>query len=456
MDINSPLGELLNDIEVGEEFELGIASYKVVEKLPPIVGAFRISTNIRNDINPGTDCFYQLSIEGDGVEGILKHIEAMSQQKQLIDAQIEGQTIPLLMRLNQTHKNELMRGSLLYLCDRESNLGFKLYSGGVIIKESVVLDVISLAYLSITGFCHGLLRTQITPYITRETKEVVSSWLEQVGRADYFSIAKVDSGFIKMTADDVAKDNTVNNLSLLLERCSLISPKSFDMPEMITSVRDILDISHYSSLKASISNSIPIFCLDSMFCSLYEQLGVPLANVNQLITDAKVATQMVESRHVECHVHYGLAAPIMHQDVVELCRQKEKGQYLAAQIIKMYPNDYPSSDTALSVLTECCLKSICSTCLNLNGNFALSEWRFTEHIVYAACEASMQCLKGDTCEQRLAGLISNVLEILSSTLDAKDMAIQLFRRFVQGHFLSAQQINIELMAFKAIDFPRTE
>ncbi|WP_210441888.1 GapS6b family protein [Vibrio crassostreae] len=455
LDLSSPLGELLDETDIGEEFELGVASYRVVEKLPPIVGAFRISTNIRNDINPGTDCFYQLFIEGDGVEDILKHIDSMSQQKQLVDAQIDGKAIPLLMRLNETHKHDLMRGAFLYLCDRESNLNFELYSDGEVIRESVVLDAMSLAYLSITGFCHGFIRTNITPYITRETKEVVSSWLEQMGRADYLSIAKVDNGFIKMTADDVSKDDSFSNLRILLDHCSLISPQSINMPEMITKVRDILDVSHYSSLKASISNSIPVFCLDSMFCSLYGQLGISLANVNQLVTDAKVATQMIESRHVECHIHYGLAVPIMHQDVVELCRQKEKGQYLAAQILKMYPNSYPSADTALSVLTECCLKSICSTYINLEGKFNLSEWRFTEHIVYAACEASMLCLKGDTCEQRISGLISAVLGILSSTASAQNMALQLFRRFVQGHFLCAEQIDIELMKLKATEFPHT-
>ena len=174
--------------------------------------------------------------------------------------------------------------------------------------------------------------------------------------------------------------------------------------------------------------------------------------MKQLITDAMNATQLIERRNVECHIHYGLATPIMYQDLVELCSQNEKGQYLAAQILKMYPNNYPSVKTALWVLTECCLKSICTTCINLKGNFSLSEWRFTKHIVYAACQASMQCLKGDSCEQRLTVLIFAVLEKLSPTVIAKNLALQLFRQFVQGHFLCAEKIDIELRALRKEPF----
>ncbi|EGR2571797.1 TPA: hypothetical protein ACGGS2_002628 [Vibrio cholerae] len=451
LDTDTPLGKNLKDADVGDKIELGMTTYQVIERLPPIVGAFRISVNIRNDINPGSDCFYQLWFEEDNVEDLLNQIGAISQKKQIIDAEIDGQTIPLLMRLHETHQNDLIRGSFLYLIDKNSNSNLRLYSDGEIIKESVVLDALSLAYLSLTGFCHGLIRKGIKLYITRETKEIVSDWLEQTGRADYFSISKSEQGFLKTTADDIAKDASFNNLQLLYGKCELISSQSIDMPEMITKVRDTLDISHYSSLKASMSHSIPFLCLDSMFCSLYRQLDIPLANVSQFMNDACTATKTAESRHAECHIQYGLTVPIMHRDVVELCSQKEKGQYLAAKILKMYPNNYPSTDTALQVLTECCLKSICSAYIELKGQRSFFEWRYTEHVVYACSESSMLCLEGDTCEQRLARLISEVFKILGSASNITNFALILFRQFVQGHFLDSHQIDVELRKLLAIE-----
>ena len=449
LDTDSPLGQqLLKELDVEEEPEQGMATSTVVEKLSPIVGAFRISTNIRNDINQGYDCFNLFSIEEDDVESILEHIDSISKKKQVIDSEIDGKSIPLLMRLNHTHQSNLVRGAFSYLCDKESNKSFNLFAVGEVIEQSVVLDILSLAYFCLTGLSQGLMQTGIKVYITKETHSIASDLLEEMCRPDYLSIANIDGCLIKTTAEDVARDSSINNLRTLLKNCELLSPASIDMPEVLTKIRDVLDISHYSSLKVSISHSIPFLCLDSEFCSFYSQLDVTLANAYQLMVDANLANSTNEISRAECHVQFGLPVPLMHKDVIELCRQKDKGQYLAARTLQMYPNSFPSSETALHVLTNCCLMSIRSAYLGVNVQLNLSKWRYTEHIVYACCESAMMCLKGDTCEQRLALLILNILEPLKSMDDITRFSLDLFRRFVRGHFLDARQIDEELQVMR--------
>jgi hypothetical protein len=418
--------------------------YTVIENMPPIVGAFRIAMDIRNDMNPGTDCFYKFTVEDNGIEDILRHIEFISKQKQLLDPEIDGQTIPLLIRLNHTHKNDLVRGAFLYLMDKSSNKNMSLYSNGETITESVVLDILSLVYMSITGFCHGLLRNKINLYITRETFEITSDWLTKTGSPDFLSIASTEHGFIRTTAQDVAKDDSFNNLKLLLNRCDIISPKNIDMPEMISRIRDNLDISHYSSLKASISNSIPFLCFDYMFCHLYQQLEIKLANTFQLVSDAHSRTHYEECRHVACHVQFGLPVPLTHKDLIALCRVEGSGQYLAFEVLKMYPNNYQSSYIALTVLVECCLKSICSASLYCNKTLSLSEWRYTEHIVYACCESAILSLDGATSEARLAALIAHVMYVMMPMKIASQLAMKLFYNFSRGHFLDIEKINYEI------------
>lgn len=444
LDTHSPIGTRLQEVSINDSFNVGMETYTVIEKMPPIVGAFRISMDIRSDINPGTDCFYKFTIEDNGIEDILRHIDFISKQKQLLDPEIDGQTIPLLMRLNHTHKNDLVRGVFLYLLEKSSNQNMLLYSGGETIKESVVLDILSLAYFSLTGFCHGLLRSKIKLYITRETFEIVSDWLTKTGSPDFLSIAKTEHGFIRTTAKDIAKDDSFNNLKLLLSNCVVISQKNFDMPEMMPRIRDTLDISHYSSLKASISNSIPFLCFDSMFCSLYQQLNIELANTFQLVSDAHSTTLHEECKHVECHVQYGLPVPLLHDDLIALCRKEGSSQYLASEVLKMYPNNYPSSYIALRVLVECCLKSICSASLYSTGSLSLSEWKYTEHIVYACCESAMVSLDGASSEARLAVLIVHVMHIVMSMRTASQLAITLFSKFAHGHFLDIEKINEEI------------
>ncbi|QDZ92770.1 hypothetical protein D0436_21160 [Shewanella decolorationis] len=452
IDTMSPLGGLLSGAQVGDEVKLGMAKYKIIEKLPPSVGAVRISIDIRNDINTGTDSFFKMSLEGDGVDGILKWVDEMSQQKQIVEPEIEGRQIPILMRLNQTHGNDLVKGSFLYLCDKESNKSLKLFSDGETPQESAILDVLALVYLSLTGLVHGVLRSGITLYVTRETQDIVSGWLRDTSRDDYLSIAKVENIFVKTTSNDIARDDSVNNLRLLIGECEVLSPRSIDMPEMLTKLTDSVDVSHYSSLKLAISHSIPFLCLDSMFCSFYHKLNVNLVNTNQFMIDANSATKNDEKRNALCHVQFVLPVPLMHQDVIQLCTHDEKGQYLAAEILKMYPNHYPSSEIALEVLTECSLQSICAAFIGLDNRqpLSLSRWRYTENIVYACCKSSMECLEGDTSEKRLATLISEVLRKLETMPYMTRFSLALFRRFVQGYFLDAKQIDIELRALRRL------
>jgi hypothetical protein len=444
IDTNSAIGQLLSDADTNEVVDGGMISYKVIEKLPPVVGAFRIALNIRESINLGDDCFKRFSIDEGSVEDILKQIDSMSKHKQTIEAEIKGKAIPLLMRLNHSHSNNLVMGAFIYLCDKESNQSFGLFTEGAVVKKSVVLDVLSLVYLSLTGFCEGLIKTRIKIYITRETQGIVSQWLDSMGKDDFLSIAKVDGKFIKTTAEDVAKDEKIKNLRDLLHISELLIPASIDMPEMLIKLKDHLDISHYSSLKASISHSIPFLCLDSHFCNLYRELDVKLVNANQLMVDANFASTENNVLHMECHVYFDLAVPLTYSDIITLCRKKEKGQFLAAEILKKYPNNYVLEETALYVLTNCCLGAIYEAYHGYKGDFYLSEWRYTEHVVYAACKSALLSLKGESPEQRLALLVFQVFKKFKVSSDMIRFSIALFKRFITGYFLDAKIIDLEL------------
>jgi hypothetical protein len=442
---DSPLGELLSDMDVGEEAKEGMSTIKLIEKLPAIVGAFRISINIRDDINPGDDCFYSLSInEEDGVEGMLKQIDSISQQKQTIEHEIDGKAIPILMRLKHSHETDIVKGAFIYLCDEASNKTLNLSSEGKVVDEAVIVDVLSIAYFCLTGLSKGLIQLGVKVYVTQETHDLVISWLDDMSRTDFLSIAKVGDNFIKTTANDIAKDNNISNLKELIESCEILIPSSLNMPEILTNMKDVVDISHYSSLKTSISHSIPFFCVDHAFCQLYRQQNVILADVYKLTVDAKLASNSIEASLAECHIQFNLPVPLSHQDIIELCSQESKGQYLASEVIKKYPNNYSSSESALHVLTNSCLKSISSAYLGVKSRFDLSEWKYTEHIVYACSRSSMVCLKGETCEKRLALLIFHVLETFKTMEDVTKFTLTFFRRFVHGHFLDVKQIDLEL------------
>lgn len=453
IDIEDPLGELLSSLEVGEEQKYDMETYKLLEKLPAIVGAFRISINIRTELNVGNDCFYQMTFnESDGVEGLLKLLESIPSQPHLMEPQIDGRPIPLLLKLNHTHRNDLVRGALLYLHDRDSNNCYNLFAQGETVKESIVLDVLSLVYLSLTGLYLGLVNTEIKLFVTRETHQIVLDWLTLMGRPEHLSIAKTDEGFIKTTAEHISKDTNINNLRTLIEACEIIVPTNIDMPDVFMKIRDTVDTSHYSSLKASLSHSVPLFCLDSELCSLYQQLNlnVKVVNANQFLIDIKSSDTAEIYRLAQSLVYLNLPVPLEYDDVIALCLGKDNEQHIAAQLLKKYPNNYPSPEMALRVLKSCCLQSICTAYLSFIRHPSPFAWRYTEHIFYASCESAMKSINGDDSTQRLALFMFKVLNDLEPISDTKVnlLANELFRRFIRGHFLDARKIDLALQGLR--------
>ncbi|MCQ8878791.1 hypothetical protein NQT69_12335 [Pseudoalteromonas shioyasakiensis] len=445
LDVESPLGEMLLEMDTGESNELDVETVILIEKLPPIVGAFRISLDIRSTINAGNDCFYQLTFnEQEGIDGILKQIDVFSEQKQLIEPHIDGRLIPLLMRINRSFKSDIVKGAFIYLSDKESNKYLDLFSEGEAIDDKLVLDALSLVYFSYTGLASALKESNIKVYVSGETKGIVLAWLEQMGREDYLSIGKVDGNYFKTTSEDVSKDQNVQSLRELIEYCEELTPISFNVPESLLKIKDILDISHYSSVKLSVSHGIPIFCLDTFFCNYYRALELPITNVYQLLLRVKKYAVGIEERLAKCNVFSGLRVPISHTDVINLCRSNETGQFLAAKILKMNPNSFHSPEIALQVLTECCIKAICTAYIGRFKSLDLSEWKFTENIVYACCSSGMQCLEGKYSESKFAQLIVEITFRLIGLNDVKKLVMELFRRFAKGHFLDIQAIDEEI------------
>jgi hypothetical protein len=444
VDINTPLGTILKEAKVGDKFELSIGQFEVLEVLPAIVGAVRISADIRSDINPGNDCFYKLTTDG-SVEDILKKVDSFIRGKDLIEPELDGKRIPLLIRLNATHSNNLMNGCFQYLTDIDSNKHLSLFPHGEMDVSKLVLDAITLVYLSVSNLSAGLISTGIKLCITRETQQIVSQWLNQILDPDYLSLGKVNNNFYKTTADDIANNSSIDNLITLVEHCEVISPKDIDVPEMVMKLKDIIDISHYSSSKASLSHSIPILCLDPMMCEYYNQLNIALVNVYQLMLKASLSNPTRESNHLQSYVSFKLPVPIMYGEIVELSKQGGIKQYIAAQILRMHPNGFQSEVVALTILSECFIKSVCAAYLgNPKVDISLSEWRYTPYIVNSCCFAAMRCLDGKTCEARLAKFIARVFDNTRGIPDVNRISVALFSRFTRGHFLDSYQLNNEV------------
>ncbi len=452
INIDTTLGKCLESTAVGDTFDLGVKTYTIKEKLPPIVGAFRISTDIRQEINTGNDCFYQLSIQEDNIDDLFRLLDKIDKQPHVVNPEVNGLAIPLLLRLINSHANDMVRGCFYYLTDVNSNKSFYLYDQGTDVEQSVVLDVLSLTYLSLTGFCHGLIAGGKRLFITRETKNIVMDWLRKVGSPEFLSMSKVGDTYVRATAADVQNHPFYNNLNLLINSCSLLVPRQIDMPESITKIKEHVDISHYSTIQASISHSIPILCLDPLMCSLYKTENLDLINVFGFMHDVSSLTPDKDNFAVELFIGCKLQVPVLNRNIFWLCTQKNHSQNLAAKIISQPLANYPNPDAALLFLSQCCSWAVHSYFRSSFFDFWFAEfdWQYTEDIIYACCSSAIEHLKGDTREARFALFALTVLEQSVKAVDLLQFITNCFYNFAHGHFLDIAKINNEIKVLQEL------
>ena len=346
----------------------------------------------------------------------------------------------------------MVRGCFYYLTDVNSNKSFYLYDQGTDVEQSVVLDVLSLTYLSLTGFCHGLITGGKRLFITRETKNIVMDWLRKVGSPEFLSMSKVGDTYVRATAADVQNHPFYNNLNLLINSCSLLVPRQIDMPESITRIKEHVDISHYSTIQASISHSIPILCLDPLMCSLYKTENLDLINVFGFMHDVSSLTPDKDNFAVELFIGCKLQVPVLNRNIFWLCTQKNHSQNLAAKIISQPLANYPNPDAALLFLSQCCSWAVHSYFRSSFFDFWFAEfdWQYTEDIIYACCSSAIEHLKGDTREARFALFALTVLEQSVKAVDLLQFITNCFYNFAHGHFLDIAKINNEIKVLQEL------
>ena len=441
LDSGTPLAMELVNVQVGDSFTFGVKQYTVKEKLSPAVGAFRAAIEIRDAINSGTDCFHQLTFNEDDVEGLIKQIEAIGGGQTLIPTTIDGQTMPLLTRINKTHGENIVRGAYSYLMDKESNAQLFLFNEGIKENNVVILDILSLVYLSITGMSHGLISSGRQILITRETSNLLDLWLKQITSSDYQSMSVNDGILIFTDSSDISRDDSLNNLKLLFESCNLIEIENIDFPAEITRFKELFDVSHYSTLKASVSRSIPILCFDNIICSLYKVEGLDVYNTYELINELTKTTSLENNRGLICHVEFGLPFILSFKYIIDSCGSRGLGQYYASELLSKYPNNYDSNELALYIFTECIVKSISSKLLDYDIFGSSIDWTYTEKVVNTCCRLCIGLNLDMVAEEKIGLLTLKVCTRIKNFTNLQELTLKIIGDFCVGHFLDCRKLD---------------
>jgi len=449
--ISSPQGELLSRMVVGDVEQLNMFEINLIERLPPLIAAFRIAFALRQAKNDGRDCFHSFQLPEDPDE----MFETL--KRKLLSSDIRNQDlisnpqIPLFFKGHHQFSSSPVKSALFHLTEKRS-VKHPLPGLGVEFPEKLILDVYSIIYLALTGLVKGISRSPTKLIITNETKCFFNEWLNEINRDDFFSIGVTrDGSLYRQTAEDIKKQTIEIQAAInsILTQSEVIVPKSIDLTDKILLIKDFVDLSVLSSIKLSISNDIPWLCIDEAFAQISKESGYKTVNANHFfgcIGEELLLDQKKQGLYL--HVSAALPYPLTNEDVLQLSRSKDdRDHYCLAEILKMYPNAFADTGSAILFLGQI-LISILINAYNkkeiLNG---LREENprdsgQTERVFYACCFVSMQCKDGQEAEKKLGYFLGYLLFLFQDVHSINKLIKIMASKFIAGHFLCLSAVNL--------------
>jgi tetratricopeptide (TPR) repeat protein len=453
LDINSPLGTLLNNMDIGEIKQHGMHDYKLIERLPAYVAAFRISLELRKIQNDGNDSFCVFQIPSDPDEMFAVFEEKLSRIQNKNDRSIiNNPDIPITFKGYSFHRNDPVKAALI-LWSTENSAKYQLPNFGESSPTKVILDVYTIAYLALTGLALGVTKIPVRFIITQETKYFIEEWLKEINREDYLSMGvQPGGGLWRVTAEDIKQSTHHRQIqaafNLIIDEAEVVTPALVDMPPLILRIHDLVDDSVYSSIKLSISNDIPWLCVDGMLAHLFHTSGWKSVDAFKLFIELG-STLGFEQKKEGLYLHALERIPyaLTFQDLDLLSTSSDElAHYFLAKIIYLYPKAFNDTNVATDILSRLVIPVLANAYLEgeiLRG-LRLNNPRnngYAERVFNACCYVSTQCDDGIHAELALTMLLCKLFKRFLAIPPMLRLICAMATAFANGHFLSIPLIN---------------
>lgn len=454
LDVNSYLGDMLCNMNINQVERYGMNDYELLERLPSYVAAFKISVELRQMQNDGSDSFFLFTVPDNPDEMIkvmedkLSRIQNHSNNEEIIKIP----DIPLFFKGVLLDKTDPIKAALTLLSTKDS-IKHSLPNFGEESPSIVALDVYAIAYLSVTGLAFALDKMTTKFVITKETKFFIEHWLNNVNREDYMTLSvRPEGGLLRVTAEDIKQSTYYqqiqNALNVILTECEVVAPELVDMPEEIISTQEFLDYSVYSTIKLSISNDIYWLCIDNLFASILNKTNYRIANAFKLLSELGSLSDF-ENKKEGLHLHaLGIIPyPVLFQDLRFLAISNDKhSYYYLSEIIGFYPKAFSNLNDAIEAFSELLYLVLCES--GMSGYFSKglrkhspSNNGYVERLFNTCCRVCMQCEDNMEAELALAMLLCKLFSRFGDVPSMNKLICLIATEFTRGHFLDIPIIN---------------
>ena len=435
LNIEAPLGKILNRMQEGDVSD----DYKMIERLPSYVAAFRHAGEIRHKGNDGTDAFRIFSVpdsEGEFIPYFESILKRCSSKEPRTDELLQNPHISLMMRGHYTDQGNPVQGAIKHLSSSESTQYIKFFTRGEENPDKVIIDVYTAVYLSLMGLASTIFTFNLEVVLCQHTKKILESWVEDVSRDDYMSVGLSEHGLYRTTSEDIKRGSAelILGLKTLLKYSKVEALKPADTPEILVKIRGMVPDTAYTTLQLSAANDIPLLCIDHLIMELLHNSGMPAANMDSFFMRLSSSLSLKErKKSIQLNLYSGTPACIFHKDIVELsCSSEPSDRYLVFKFLEKYGETIDEKEERINFLIV-----IVKNVLDAVVGQPVSPQYF-EHVFNSCCRVSMKILVGKTAEERFATFIYSVIYLARKYTK---IIRALANNFATGHFLDVDACN---------------
>ncbi|EHJ91800.1 tetratricopeptide repeat protein [Vreelandella boliviensis] len=307
--------DMLLKLQTGEVNDEEVHTVELLETLSPYVALFHITSQIRNEMNDGTDQFLLLETPSDPYElpaffeNITKKLNKGSNENKIFT---NLQDYPFSFIANNRKTGNPIEDILSLIAKPEYKIPTPKPREIDNSKfEKLVLDIYSVTYISLCCLSDRLPNENI--YITRNTELLINNFIEDIKTKGFFI-----PDFSGTINGSQFLAPLVDQLKILLRKIEIIEVEplyNFDAPQELSLLNEKIDETVYETILISACKDITWVSFDNHLPYWMDKLGIKSIDAYSLIS--KITQTLPHEDKIfglSLAAHYDLPFPIRRED----------------------------------------------------------------------------------------------------------------------------------------------
>ncbi|MCL2893206.1 hypothetical protein [Brenneria tiliae] len=449
---NSPVAKTLLRANKNELTTVEGSIKKVIleEIIPPYVAVYRLSMNLRNEMNDGSDCFQSYILPSDPTD-IISFFKENLPDFSLNNQISENAEIPLSLRSHNVLSYDPVRASIASLIDKDF-VKKELYSLGEINSTDLYIDLKTVIYLCLTSLNEFFENGNVKLFTSKYVIGFLNEWVDKIDNDKFLTMGKDTVGNIIINSSKTIRESSdqfLHNIKMMIKILHKVQPVIANEPKEVSLLRNNLELSLRDGLYISFGLGLHFFSVDSQLCFWLDKLSnIKVCNSYYLL---EKAANYVNYSKRETGIIYHLINDMPNiffvKDFESIATSKsEFNGILLAKAIEKY-SDWIAKNTNVHVflaeiLTDFIFNSI-KKCKFNNLSLLISTYHpsgfFVERVFNACCDIIVKSGKGNCAEERLALFIVMVY-YLNPYSEINKLIVHIFLEYLSGHFLDGNYV----------------